>query len=76
MSPTMWAALIWSGATLTALGLGGLAWCVVAALRAKRQGLEGAAMEARLRPLVPLNLGALAVSAIGLMLVAIGAILG
>ena len=69
-------ALIWIGAVLTLAGLGGLAWCVLVALRARREGLEGEAMEARLRQLVALNLGALAVSAIGLMLVVTGVILG
>ena len=69
-------ALIWIGAILTLAGLAGLAWCVVVALRARREGLEGQAMEARLRRLVALNLGALAVSAMGLMLVVTGVILG
>ena len=68
-------ALIWIGAILTLAGLGGLAWCVMVALRARREGLEGQAMEARLRRLVALNLGALAVSAMGLMLVVTGVIL-
>ncbi|WP_299837594.1 hypothetical protein [uncultured Jannaschia sp.] len=70
------AALIWIGAGLTLAGLATLAWCILVALRARRAGLEGAAMEARLRRLVALNLGALAVSAIGLMLVVTGVILG
>ncbi|CTQ32072.1 hypothetical protein [Jannaschia rubra] len=70
------AALIWIGAAMTVAGLLGLGWCIFVALRARRQGLEGAAMEARLRGLVAVNLGALALSAIGLMLVAAGVILG
>ncbi|WP_299820010.1 hypothetical protein [uncultured Jannaschia sp.] len=69
-------AMIWIGAALTLAGLGGLVWCILVALRARREGLEGPAMEARLRRLVALNLGALAVSAIGLMLVVTGVILG
>lgn len=67
--------LIWIGAALTALGLAGLVWCIFVAARARRAGLEGAAMEARLRRLVALNLGALAFSALGLLMVAVGAIL-
>ncbi|WP_281823720.1 hypothetical protein [Jannaschia rubra] len=70
------AALIWIGAAMTVAGLLALGWCIFVALRARRQGLEGAAMEARLRGLVAVNLGALALSAIGLMLVAAGVILG
>jgi hypothetical protein len=71
----MYEAMVWIGAVLTAAGLGGLAWCIGVALRAKRAGLEGAAMEARLRGLVAVNLGALAVSALGLMLVVLGVVL-
>jgi hypothetical protein len=71
----MYEAMIWIGAILTVGGLGGLGWCIVVALRAKRSGLEGAAMEARLRGLVAVNLGALAMSAFGLMLVVLGVVL-
>lgn len=70
------AILIWIGAGLTALGLLGLLVCIVIALRARNAKLEGPEMEARLRRLVPLNLGALALSAIGLMTVVLGVTLG
>lgn len=70
------AALVWIGAALAVAGLCGLIWCIIVAARAKREGLEGKAMEARLRRLVALNLGALAVSALGLMMVVMGVILG
>lgn len=70
------AALVWIGAALAVMGLAGLIWCIVVAARAKREGLEGAAMEARLRKLVAMNLGALAVSGLGLMLVVLGVFLG
>ncbi|CTQ48812.1 hypothetical protein [Jannaschia donghaensis] len=69
-------ALIWGGAALTILGLTGLVICIVVAARARASGLEGAAMEARLRKLVALNLGALAISALGLMSVVLGVLLG
>lgn len=69
-------ALIWIGSALTILGLMGLTACIVVALRARRSGVEGVEMEARLRKLVALNLGALAISAIGLMCVVIGVLLG
>ncbi|UWQ19270.1 hypothetical protein [Jannaschia sp. M317] len=68
-------ALVWIGAALAAAGLAGLVYCIVIAARAKREGLEGAAMEARLRKLVALNLGALAVSGLGLMMVVLGVFL-
>lgn len=70
------AALVWIGAAMAVAGLGGLVWCIVVAARARAARLEGAAMEARLRSLVAVNLGALAVSALGLMLVVMGVMLG
>ncbi len=69
-------AMVWIGAAMAAAGLGGLVWCIVVAARARRERLEGVAMEARLRRLVAINLGALAVSALGLMLIVMGVILG
>lgn len=70
------AALVWIGTALALMGLGGLVWCIVVAARAKRAGLDGDEMAARLRGLVALNLGALALSALGLMLVVLGVVLG
>jgi hypothetical protein len=69
------AAVIWMGAAMALLGVAGLIWCVMLALRAKRDGLTGAAMQARLQRVVALNMGALAVSALGLMMVVVGVIL-
>ena len=67
--------LVWIGAILTLLGVVGLIWCVLIAVRAKREGLGDAAMKARLQKVVALNMGALALSAIGLMCVVLGLIL-
>lgn len=64
--------LIWIGAGLTLAGVLLLGWCVIVAMRAKRAGLEGEAMEARLKGLVALNLGAVALSGLGLMMVVAG----
>jgi len=69
-------ALIPIGATLSLAGVAGLIWCIVLALRARRAGLDDAALRARLQHLVALNLAALGVSALGLMLVVIGILLG
>jgi hypothetical protein len=69
------AALIWGGATLTMIGVAGLILCVVMAMRAKRERLTGPAMQARLQRVVVWNLGALALSGLGLMLVIVGVIL-
>ena len=69
------AMVIWIGAALTLAGVAGLVWCIVLALRAKRSGLADAAMKAALQRVVALNLGALALSGLGLMLVVVGVIL-
>jgi hypothetical protein len=71
----MTTALIWSGAALSVAGIAGLVACIVMAARARREGLTGEAMQARLRRVVAWNAGALAVSGLGLMLVVVGVIL-
>ena len=68
-------ALIWIGAGLTLVGLLGLIWCIVIAAKARREGLDDAEMKARLQKVVALNLGALAISALGLMTVVLGVFL-
>ncbi|NEY89075.1 hypothetical protein [Tabrizicola oligotrophica] len=64
--------LIWIGAALTLLGVAGLVWCIVLAMRAKRAGLPDAEMRAALQRVVVLNMAALAVSGLGLMCVVFG----
>jgi len=68
--------LIWTGALVSMLGLAGLIRCIVLIARAKRQNLPDEALRARLKQVVPLNLGALFLSALGLMMVVIGVLLG
>lgn len=68
--------LIWGGAALSLAGVAGLLWCVVAAIRARRAGLPDDALRARLQRVVVVNMGALFVSAIGLMAVVVGILLG
>lgn len=67
--------LIWIGAGITLLGVVGLVWCIVLAMRAKKAGLPDAEMRSALQRVVVLNLGALAVSGIGLMCVVFGVML-
>lgn len=67
--------LIWIGAGLTLAGVAGLVWCIVLAMRARKSGLPDDQVKAALQKVVALNLGALAVSAIGLMMVVLGVIL-
>jgi hypothetical protein len=68
-------ALIWCGAALTLLGVAGLLACVLVVLRARRAGLDDTALRATLARVVVWNMAALAVSALGLMAVALGVIL-
>ena len=62
-------AMIWAGALVSLVGVAGLVYCVLRALRARRAGLQDEAMRAELQRVVVINMGALAVSALGLMLV-------
>lgn len=68
--------LIWIGAAISILGLCGLAYCILRVLRAKRAGHDDETLRAEVAKVVPLNLGALFLSVIGLMLVILGIFLG
>ena len=50
--------IIWSGATISLLGLVGLIWCILKVSRAKRANLGDDAMRDVLKSALPLNLGA------------------
>ena len=69
---TLFDGLIWGGAALSLLGFAGLVWCIVIVWRARRAQLDDAQMRDVMSRVLPLNLGALFVSVIGLMLVIIG----
>ena len=68
--------LVWIGALVSLVGIAGLIWCVLIALRAKREGLDENEMKSRLQRVVAINMGALFLSAIGLMIVVVGILLG
>lgn len=68
--------LIWIGTAVSLVGLGGLIWCIVTVARAKRRNLPDDELRAAVRRVVPLNMGALALSALGLMMVVAGIMLG
>lgn len=72
---TIYDMLIWGGAALTALGLAGILWCILAVTRARRARLEDAAMRATMQRVVAVNMGALAASVLGLMAVIMGIML-
>ncbi len=72
----MFEMMIWAGTGLTLLGIGGLIWCVLRANRIRRDGLKDEELRAALMAILPYNLGSLLLSAVGLILVVIGIMLG
>lgn len=67
--------IIPAGIALTLLGLVGIVWSIVAVARARRAKLDETAFKARLASILPINLGALLLSMMGLGLVIVGLIL-
>lgn len=68
--------LIWAGALISMVGLAGIVLSMVRVMRARRAGLSDADLRVRIAAILPLNLGALFVSVIGLMCVIVGILLG
>lgn len=69
-------ALVWVGAVISALGLCGLIWSIVQVWKARRAGLGDDDLRAVVRRMVPINMGALMGSVLGLMMVIMGIFLG
>ncbi|MCG6885377.1 MAG: hypothetical protein LJE62_16635 [Silicimonas sp.] len=67
--------LVWIGALVTLTGLAGLIWCILTVQKARKKGLDDNALKTELQKVVALNLGALFLSAIGLMIVVLGILL-
>ena len=67
--------LIWIGSILSLLGLVGLLWCIRTVLRAKKAAVSEEELRMSLQKVVPFNMAALFLSAIGLMLVILGIML-
>lgn len=72
----MFETLIWIGAAASLVGLAGLVWCIIRVMKARRAQLPDEEMRAVLQSVLPLNMGALFLSVIGLMLVVVGVFLG
>ncbi|MEO1733061.1 MAG: hypothetical protein AAFR45_05455 [Pseudomonadota bacterium] len=64
--------LIWGGVALSLVGLIGLVLSIFRVFRARRAGLGDEDLRAAVQAALPLNLGALFLSVIGLMLVILG----
>lgn len=69
------ATLVWIGAAITILGFCGIVWTIFAVRKSRAAGLDDGALRARLGQILPVNLGALALSMLGLMMVVVGVIL-
>ena len=67
--------LFWIGSILSLLGLVGLLWCIKTVLRAKKAAVSDEELRLSLQKVVPFNMAALFLSAIGLMLVILGIML-
>ncbi|MEJ8560014.1 hypothetical protein QTO30_01310 [Yoonia sp. GPGPB17] len=68
--------IVWIGAALSVVGLCGIVYSIVAVARAKRANLPDEELRTRIAKMLPINLGALFVSMIGLMAVIVGVMLG
>lgn len=71
----MWDLMIWAGAAVSLLGLAGLVWCILRVARARRAGLDDDALRAVIQAVLPVNLGAMFLSIIGLMLIVVAVIM-
>lgn len=67
--------LIGLGALISLAGIAGLIWCILMALKARQVADNEDDMRVRLQKVVVLNMGALGVSALGLMIVVSGILL-
>jgi hypothetical protein len=72
----MFEVMIWAGAAISVIGMAGIIWCIVRVARARRAKLGDEDMRAVVQSVLPVNMAALFLSVIGLMLVAVGVILG
>lgn len=72
---TLFDVIIWAGAALTFAGVAGLVWCIVTVSRARKMGMSDEALREKMRGVLAVNMGALAASVIGLMMVVIGVML-
>ena len=68
--------MVWAGAALSVIGLAGLILSILRVARARRTATSDDALRAEIQKALPLNLGALLLSVLGLMLVIVGVFLG
>lgn len=68
--------LVWVGAGISVVGLIGLVWCIAKVASAKRAGLSDEVLREAVKRVVPINMGALMLSVLGLMMVIVAISLG
>lgn len=68
--------IVWIGAGVSVLGLVGLVWSIIRVMGAKKRAKTDEDIRDAVQKALPLNLGALFLSVIGLMLVIVGIFLG
>jgi len=64
--------LIWIGTVISVIGLAGIIMSIVRVSKAKKANLSDEEMRERISKILPLNLGSLFFSVIGLMMVILG----
>lgn len=64
--------LVWGGALVSLIGLCGLVLSIVKVAKARNAGLSDEELRVAVQKVMPLNLGSLFLSVIGLMLVILG----
>ena len=64
--------LVWFGAVVSLLGLIGLVLSILRVSKARKSGLSDEELRAAVQKVLPLNLGSLGLSVIGLMIVIVG----
>ncbi len=68
--------LVWGGALVSVVGLIGLILSILKVAKARKAGLSDEALRDAVQKVMPLNMGALFLSVIGLMMVILGIFLG
>lgn len=68
-------ALVVLGSLVTAAGIAGLGYCILAGFRIRKAGLPPAEITARLQKLLAVNLGSVATAALGLAILVAGLML-
>jgi hypothetical protein len=67
--------MVWTGAAISMIGLVGIVYSIVAVSSARKAGLDDDALRAKLTSILPINIGSLLFSILGLMMVVLGVFL-